>query len=81
MITNLYAIRDRAAEETGPLFHAKNNVIAMRQFEQITKNEPYSADMDLLLIGSFDHDTTRLVVLSEPEKVIITMNSEVVNEA
>lgn len=82
MITNLYAIRDRGAEETGPLFHAKNNAVAMRQFQQITKDIPHAAEMVLLLIGSFDHDTTNLVKLQIPEEVQLSLNSEVIeNEA
>jgi len=80
MITNLYAIRDRAAEETGPLFHAKNDAVAVRQFQQLTKDSPYVADMKLLFFGTFNHDTSDLDVLTQPYVVEVTLNTEVIDE-
>ena len=54
MIYNLYSIYDKDAQEYGPLFNAKNAVIASRYVEQMlneVKNvDPYS----LYCMGEYD---------------------------
>ena len=54
MIYNLYSIYDKDAQEYGPLFNAKNAVIASRYVEQMlneVKNvDPYS----LYFMGEYD---------------------------
>ena len=54
MTYNLYSIYDKDAEEFGPLFNAKNAVIASRYVEQMLKEvtnvDPYS----LYCMGEYD---------------------------
>ncbi len=54
MIYNLYAIYDKDAEEFGPLFNAKNDVIASRYVEEMIKEvknvDPYA----LYCMGEYD---------------------------
>lgn len=80
MITNLYCIRDVAAEDSGPIFHAKNNAVAVRNYQQMMKDTPYSGDYKLLLLGSYDSDRTLIVLLSLPEEVNLTISSEVISD-
>ena len=46
MIYNLYSIYDKDADEYGPLFNAKNDLIASRYVEEMIKEvknvDPYS---------------------------------------
>ncbi len=54
MIYNLYAIYDKDADEYGPLFNAKNALIASRYVEEMIKEvknvDPYS----LYCMGEYD---------------------------
>lgn len=54
MIYNLYAIYDKDANEYGPLFNAKNALIASRYVEEIIKEvknvDPYA----LYRMGEYD---------------------------
>ena len=54
MIYNLYSIYDKDAEEYGPLFNAKNALIASRYVEEMIKEvknvDPYS----LSCMGEYD---------------------------
>ena len=54
MIYNLYAIYDKDAEEYGPLFNAKNSLIASRYVEEMIKEvdnvDPYA----VYCMGEYD---------------------------
>ena len=54
MIYNLYAIYDKDAQEFGPLFNAKNALIASRYVEQMIKDvdnvDPYA----IYKMGEYD---------------------------
>lgn len=54
MIYNLYSIYDKDAEEYGPLFNAKNALIASRYVEEMIKDvknvDPYA----LYCMGEYD---------------------------
>lgn len=54
MIYNLYAIYDKDAQEYGPLFNAKNALIASRYVEEMIKEvknvDPYA----LYCMGEYD---------------------------
>lgn len=54
MIYNLYAIFDKDAKEYGPLFNAKNDVVASRYVEQMIKDVPHSDSYALYLMGEYD---------------------------
>lgn len=79
MIINVYSIRDLIAEDSGPLFQAKNNAVAVRSFQFSLKDTTTPGDFRLLLIGSFDTETSRLVVLPVAEEVVLTLNDEVID--
>jgi hypothetical protein len=52
----LYTIYDTGAHEAGPLFQAKNDVIAKRSFDHAMADNKvaYPGEMELLCVGKFD---------------------------
>ncbi len=57
MITRLYTIYDKLAEETGPVFQAKNDQVAYRQFQtQLSTIQNIKADdFTLLCVGEYEN--------------------------
>ena len=60
MITNIYTIRDKVAEEVGPLFQAKNDQVAIRQFKHLIKDSENPEEYELLCLGDFNDQTIEL---------------------
>ncbi len=54
MIYNLYSIYDKDAKEYGPLFNAKNDVVASRYVEEMIKDVKFSDSYALYCMGEFD---------------------------
>lgn len=80
MTAKLYTIRDRVAQESGPLYQAKNDAVAKRQFDlMLAKNGLNEKEYVLLRVGSFDSETTLLIASQLPEEVVITVDVEVNN--
>lgn len=60
---NLYTIYDRLAEEAGPIFHAKNDAVALRAAKNLLKDVANAADYVLHHIGFFDTKESCLIPL------------------
>lgn len=56
MKTGLYAIYDGKAKEFGPIFEARNDEVASRQFRRLLEKEDYREDYTLYLVGDYDHE-------------------------
>lgn len=54
MLYKLYSIYDKDAKEFGPLFNAKNNVVASRFVEDMLKGVNYPDSYALYLMGEYD---------------------------
>lgn len=54
MIYNLYSIFDKDAEEFGPLFNAKNDLIASRYVEDMIKEVKNVVPYALYRMGKYD---------------------------
>ena len=54
MIYNLYSIYDKDAQEYGPLFNAKNDIVASRYVEEMIKDVKHSDSYALYCMGEFD---------------------------
>lgn len=69
-LMRLYAIYDRAAEESGPLFEAKNDSVAIRSYNQLLDRVvPHDRDAyKLYCVGTYDRDTM-LVVGTTPAEI------------
>lgn len=65
----LYAIYDRAAEESGPLFEAKNDSVAIRSYSQLLDRvAPHDRDAyRLYCVGTCDRDTMLVVGVTPAE--------------
>jgi len=67
----LYIIRDMVAEESGPVFEAKNDGVARRGFKQaLEKSRGGLGEFRLMCIGEFDHDKDLLQAFPFPQEVI-----------
>ncbi|QCS36896.1 nonstructural protein [Tortoise microvirus 21] len=71
MKNNVYAIYDRVAEESGPLFEAKNDLMAWRMVLGAKLNIAFS-EIKLLKLGTYSHDPVYLTSFSEPIEVVKT---------
>lgn len=79
MMTRLYAIRDRVAQDCGPLFQARNDGVAMRHYQQfmaeVEKGFCKRTDFVLLYCGDFDTETLKGSFVSPPTEVIFTSDA------
>lgn len=71
MKTNLYVIFDKVAEESGPVFNAVNDGVAMRSFRNMAKDMDAQAraEYQLFRIGAFDTMSLDMEVESEPVEI------------
>lgn len=77
MKTRLYTIYDKRAEESGPLFQAKNDAVALRNYESLlAREEVKETEYKLLCVGLFDNEKC-LIFPQDPEEVILKLSSEV----
>ncbi len=55
----MYVVFDRVAEEAGPIFTAKNDEVAQRQFGNMLSSEKVTTFQDFVLfkIGIYDSET------------------------
>lgn len=66
---NLYCIYDRVAEESGPLFESKNDLMALRMYNGV--NLPGNPeDFELLKLGVYHHCPVSIKPLNAPIKVV-----------
>jgi hypothetical protein len=56
MIYGLYTVYDKVAEEAGPVFQAKNDGVALRNFQGILQSQHLNPD-DYKLIYLADYDS------------------------
>lgn len=71
MLIQLYTIYDRIAEDAGPIFCAKNDGVANRQYQHLL-NE-YQTDplhFKLHRLGSFNTSTMIITSLDTPVEVV-----------
>lgn len=69
MKMQLYTIFDLVAEESGPIFEAKNDAVSLRKYNlNIQKDGINTAEFKLYRVGEIDHDTNEIIP-SPPEEV------------
>lgn len=69
MKMRIYAIRDKLAKETGPLFEAKNDDVAMRNFDQVVQKTGKSEEFLLIGFGSIDHESDDIELYDKSEVI------------
>lgn len=82
MINGIYTIFDKVAMESGPLFEAKNDGVAQRQYSQFmeTIQKQDKTEFKMLKLGSINHETNQIEKLSIPEEIIANLSMEEENE-
>jgi hypothetical protein len=73
MNTKLYVVHDLVAQESGPVFEAKNDEVAMRKFRKMItdqNNVIQPSDYQLLSLGEMDHETNIVEGCSVPDLVM-----------
>ncbi|MDR0403910.1 MAG: hypothetical protein LBH35_10015 [Treponema sp.] len=69
MKTRVYSIHDKLAEEYGPLFQAKNDEVALRNFQKLVVSQKLEeSEFSLYFVGIFDTETGAIDV---PEREAI----------
>ena len=73
MKVNIYTIYDKVACESGPIFQAKNDGVALRCFMSLMKDTPnvVPSDYDVYCLGEFDTDTRSFVPEENYGKLVI----------
>lgn len=56
----IYSIKDTVAQEFGPIFQAKNDDVALRNFHSALLKVPNPEEYELYYLGTFDVDTGSL---------------------
>lgn len=69
MKTELYVIYDKVAMESGPVFEAKNQGVAQRNFVRFMAKTDSGEDFRLLRLGTIDHDTQLVELEDVPVEV------------
>lgn len=62
MKNNLYLIQDSVLQESGPIFEAKNDAVAIRQYKHLLEKSSNKADFHLLCVGSIDHNNNNIII-------------------
>lgn len=67
----LYVVYDTVAHESGPVFEARNDRVALRNYDILMKDIKYRSDYHLLFLGSIDHQSN-LISPAESDHRVIT---------
>lgn len=68
----LFSVFDRKAQEFGPLFEAKNEDVAIRQFKNMLSSERMLSpeDYDLYSFGEFDREKGHILLEAEDNFIV-----------
>lgn len=77
MKLNLYVVRDVVLEQSWPIAEAKNDGMALRNYQKVLSENEFKDDFELYQVGWYDHDTDRGEFLSAPRLVRATISTEV----
>jgi hypothetical protein len=73
MKVNLYVVYDKIAGECGPVFEAKNDAVALRQYRHLVASNPgfVQDDFELMQVGTMDKETAVI----EPGQLLLKLDS------
>ena len=75
MVMLLFVVYDTIAGESGPVFEAKNNGVALRKVDELLKAVKFRNEFKLLCVGSIDHETN-VVTVDGTVEVDISLEEE-----
>lgn len=70
----LYTVYDVVAKEAGPVWTAKNDDIACRQFKKLLTGEDVTNPEDFHLYRVADYDPETMIISPEREQVTVKIN-------
>lgn len=70
MVTRMYTVFDKVAQEAGPIFNAKNDGVAMRSYLALLKETKDQGEYKLMCLGSFENESMSIVLLPDPIEVM-----------
>ncbi|QXP44182.1 MAG: nonstructural protein [Arizlama microvirus] len=76
MKVGLYVIYDKVAMESGPVFSAKNDGIALRSCRSILKDVERPDDFKVLRVSAYETDNCSLSPEAEPVEVLMLSEVE-----
>lgn len=69
---NLYVMHDKLAEESGPIFEAKNDAVATRAFHNLLSDcAGRVSEYALLRLGVVDHAINKITLTELPEEICV----------
>lgn len=72
----IYTVYDSVAQDSGPVFEARNDGIAIRYFRQLIDKENIPPeDYVLFRLGEFDHEAMKLEVLPSAIRVPVPVRT------
>lgn len=78
MVSKVYVVYDKTAEESGPIQHAKNDGVMLRMYQGLMaklSGGSSPAEYSLWCIGEYDHEKMEFVSL-EIREVQATLSTE-----
>jgi len=67
---NLYVIFDKIAKESGPIFEAKNDGVALRNYRSLLEKEKINQnEYSLHLLGRYEHSTMSVFIHDQVEVI------------
>lgn len=71
-IKGLYVIMDKVAKDSGPIFEAKNDGVALRAYHGLLSGDSslFKDEYDLYKVGYINKETM-IINTIEPEKVLV----------
>ena len=67
---SLYTVYDRLAQESGPVFEAKNDAVAMRGYRKMLGDNINPEEYRLLKVGKINHRTQELTPIYPSEEIL-----------
>lgn len=69
MLYRAYCIFDKLAEESSPVFTAKNDSVAFRNYKVALRDVPSESEFVLYYVGDFDNVKCLLFPAKEPQTI------------
>lgn len=77
MKLNLYVVRDTVLEQSWPIAEAKNDGMALRNYDKVLSENEFRADFELYCVGWYDHEADQGGFLPHARLVKPTLSTEV----
>lgn len=70
----IYTIRDKVADEFGPIYQAVNDNVARRQFDMLAQQTTHPKDYELFKLGTYDPGVPKVYGFVTPKIIELDMS-------